>query len=576
MSLRQKMQALSLFSVILILAVWLPAWLASSTALESAAQSPAILKSVESLRSTLLWTGIAAAVLAVAAGAVTGLGMTGRVGRILEVMDRAEKGDLAARYETSGADELERIGGEVNTLLAKVRELFGKAAEHESQARESADQCRLAMDQAADARTRAENSRRQGMAGASGTLRKVVGEIQDVAGRLSSEVDRTADGARGQAEMVIQAAAAVEQLDQAVMEAARNASGAAELAGRARDRAEHGAQVVEGVLTSITGAYNRTMDLKGVVEELGGRAQSIGRIMTVISDIADQTNLLALNAAIEAARAGEAGRGFAVVADEVRKLAEKTMTATREVGEVIDAIQTGARGAVTGMEHAAAEVESATGQARQSGEALGEIVSIVEATADQVRSIATAAEQQSAASTHIGRTVNTVRETSSDTLDGMTRCEQGLDTLIEQVRALANLNSVFTLLGQGTVQELIETLARSADLASMDRQRMESGLKRAMAANAYLELAYITGADGRQVVSNIPQAGFAAQYDGTGFGKDWSTRPWFTGAMKTKDIFISEVYVSSASQEPCITVSRPIEDADGRMLGVLGLDVKLH
>ncbi|KAF0233028.1 MAG: methyl-accepting chemotaxis sensory [Desulfovibrionaceae bacterium] len=574
MSLKFKLQVLSLVSVALILVVWLPAWLSIGKALD-AAGAGALTGSLAGTRQLLFWSGLGAMALALASGAVLGFGLTGRVRDILEALTRAENGDLGSRCQASGSDEIARIAAEINTLLTRVQELFAQAREHESQADASAQQCQLAMSQAAQSRQRAENSRRQGMGGASGTLRKVVGEIQNVASSLSTEVDGTAEAARRQADMVLQTAFAVEQLDQAVMEAARNASGASELAARARDRAEHGAGVVEAVLESITAAHARTMELKDVVSDLGVRSESIGRIMTVISDIADQTNLLALNAAIEAARAGDAGRGFAVVADEVRKLAEKTMEATREVGQVIQAIQSGARDAASGMENAAAEVERATGQARQSGEALGEIVSIVEATSDQVRSIATAAEQQSAASTQIGRTVNSVRDISTGTLDGMNRCEQGLDTLLEQVGALANLNSVFTLLGQGVVQDVIEQLACSPELVSLERVRMEAGLRKALADNAFLELAYITDASGRQVVSNIPQAGFTQQ-EGQGFGKNWSSRPWFTGAVKNKDIFISEVYVSSASNAPCITVSRPIETADGTMLGVLGLDVKLN
>jgi methyl-accepting chemotaxis protein len=207
-----------------------------------------------------------------------------------------------------------------------------------------------------------------------------------------------------------------------------------------------------------------------------------------------------------------------------------------------------------------AEVERATDQARQSGDALREIVDIVEETAGQVRSIATAAEQQSAASTPIRRTVSMVREISGAALDGMARCEQGLDTLIDQVRALANLNSVFTLLGQGTVQELIEKMASSPELTSLDRGRIEAALRSSVAENPYLELAYVTDGRGRQIVNNIAPAGFAAAYEGTGFGKDWSARPWFAGAMKSGDIFISEVYVSTASGQPCITVSRPIAE----------------
>jgi len=575
MSLTRKMQVLSLFSIALLTAVWLPAWLGLGGLEDKAADARLLASGLASLRSTVLWCGLGATLLAAAAGAALSAGISAKAGRVLAVMKKAEQGDLLARYEGQSDDEVDRLGVEVNTLLGRVQELFSQARRHEEQADESARQCRLAMDQAAQARQRAEMARRQGMGGAAGTLKSVVGEIQNVAGDLSKEVGKTSNGAHQQADMVAQAAQAVEQMDQAVLESARNASGAAELAAKARDRAERGARVVDGVVESITGAYAKTLELKGVVEELGGRASSIGAIMTVISDIADQTNLLALNAAIEAARAGEAGRGFAVVADEVRKLAEKTMGATREVGDVIDAIQGGAREAVSGMEGAASEVEKATEQARQSGEALKEIVSFVDATAGQVSSIAAAAEQQSAASNQIGRSVGAVRDISADTLRGMDLCEKGLGSLIEQVGALANLNSVFTLLGQGTLQELVEQMASSPELVSMDRARMESLLRKTLAGHPFLELAYITDARGVQVVNNIPQAGFAAQYDGTGFGKNWGTRPWFTGAVENKDIYISEVYVSSASQQPCITVSRPIEDSQGSLLGVLGLDVKL-
>ncbi len=573
MSLKHKMQALSLVSLVLLLAFGGYAWMGVDTAL-SASSGP-VAQDLAQLRSSLLWFGLAALAVVAGTGAFTGLGLTGRVGRVRDLLETAGNGDFSPRYTEKGAGEVDEIGRAVNTLLDHLQTLFSEARSHEADAAANAQRCELAMTQAADARQKAEMSRRQSMTGASDTLRQVVGQIQDVSGGLSGEVDNTAQGARRLADMVSQTAQAVEQLDQAVLDAARNASSAAALAGRAKDQAEQGAVVVENVVGSITGALDRTMELKTVVGALDGQAQSIGQIMTVISDIADQTNLLALNAAIEAARAGEAGRGFAVVADEVRKLAEKTMTATKEVGLSIESIQNGARSTLSGMDLTAAEVERATAQAQESGRSLAEIVAIVDQTADQVRSIATAAEQQSAASSQIGRTVSDVQEISVDTLRGMGRCEEGLDQLLAQVHTLVNLNSVFTLLGQGTVQELTEELARSPELVSLERGRIEARLHQAMAANRYLELAYVSDAQGRQIVNNIPQAGFASQYQGTGFGKDWHSRPWFTGAVRSKDIFISEVYVSSASGAPCITVSRPVETGDGVILGVLGLDVKL-
>jgi methyl-accepting chemotaxis protein len=161
--------------------------------------------------------------------------------------------------------------------------------------------------------------------------------------------------------------------------------------------------------------------------------------MGVISDIADQTNLLALNAAIEAARAGEAGRGFAVVADEVRKLAEKTMTATKDVGSAIAAIQESADKSVTGMDNALKEVQTATGFASQSGEALRQIVSQVEAAADQVRAIAAAGEEQSAASEEINQSIVQVSAIAAQNTEAMHEAAEAVGHLTAQAQRLQEL-----------------------------------------------------------------------------------------------------------------------------------------
>jgi methyl-accepting chemotaxis protein len=161
--------------------------------------------------------------------------------------------------------------------------------------------------------------------------------------------------------------------------------------------------------------------------------------MNVITDIADQTNLLALNAAIEAARAGDAGRGFAVVADEVRKLAEKTMEATKEVGDYISAIQSGTRDNIDGMTKAAAEVSASTEQANKAGEALKGIVEIVDETAGQVRSIATASEEQSAASEQINRSIEEVNLIANDNAQAMRESSTAVGELMHLGEQLSEL-----------------------------------------------------------------------------------------------------------------------------------------
>ncbi|WP_419780535.1 Cache 3/Cache 2 fusion domain-containing protein [Maridesulfovibrio sp.] len=242
-------------------------------------------------------------------------------------------------------------------------------------------------------------------------------QLSSAADELSAQVEESRRGAEVQQQRASETATAMEQMNSTVMEVARNAGEASENARSTKEKAIEGQELVGEVVKAIKVLEQNSEELKTSMEELGVRTDSIGKVMNVITDIADQTNLLALNAAIEAARAGEAGRGFAVVADEVRKLAEKTMDATKEVGEAITSIQESTRTNIRVTESAVDSVVESTELASRSGNALDEIVRMVEASADQIEGIAAAAEEQSASSEQISRATEEINVISAESAE---------------------------------------------------------------------------------------------------------------------------------------------------------------
>jgi len=280
------------------------------------------------------------------------------------------------------------------------------------------------------------------------TIERVAEQASSIAHRvaasseeLSAQVEEVSRGAEMQRARVESTATAMTEMNSTVLEVAKNAGNASEQSEATKNKARDGATLVDKVVQSINLVHKVATTLQTNMQELGSQAESIGGVMNVISDIADQTNLLALNAAIEAARAGEAGRGFAVVADEVRKLAEKTMSATQEVGANITAIQQSARTNINEVGEAAKAVTEATSLANTSGQALTEIVSLATANSSVVTSIATAAEEQSATSEEINQSIEEISRIVADTSDGMTQAAQAVHDLAQTAQELNRVMS---------------------------------------------------------------------------------------------------------------------------------------
>ncbi|BCS87786.1 methyl-accepting chemotaxis protein [Pseudodesulfovibrio sediminis] len=347
-------------------------------------------------------------------------------------------GDLDATPKGSFVAELATVKNAISTMVENLKNKMFEASEQKHQAEEARGTAEAAMNEAKEQEVKASHllTKMQRVAGEAALIAE---QVTSAADELSSQADQVSQGADVQRDRTTQTATAMEEMNATVLEVARNSASSAESASNARSQAQEGATVVKDAISAIRKVHDLTDTLKGSMNQLGKQTTDIGQIMNVIEDIADQTNLLALNAAIEAARAGEAGRGFAVVADEVRKLAEKTMDATKEVGDAIKVIQSGAADNIQSVDNAASAVEEATDLANKSEESLDAIVAYADDTSGQVQSIATAAEEQSAASEEINRAVDDINLIASETAEGMNQSAEAINELARLSNELRQL-----------------------------------------------------------------------------------------------------------------------------------------
>jgi methyl-accepting chemotaxis protein len=286
-------------------------------------------------------------------------------------------------------------------------------------------------------------------------IRQAAHDIEEIASglhasceRLDAEISQVARGAREQSQRVERTSRSVDELNARVERVARSAEDSSAEAVKTEEKAGEGARVVERSVMAITQVESTARELAVSMGALSGRSAAIGRVLDMITDIADQTNLLALNAAIEAARAGEAGRGFAVVADEVRKLAEKTMAATKEVGESIHDIQDVSAENVERMRRAEELIAQSTDLAGESGRSLAAIVEMAKATSARAHAIALSAEAQAGGVRDIASGIEEVRRIAGDTSSGMDAAARAVHDLTLTAARLKEL--VERLGGQGS------------------------------------------------------------------------------------------------------------------------------
>ncbi len=270
-------------------------------------------------------------------------------------------------------------------------------------------------------------------------VNKVVIAASNASNEISSSTEEMSAGAQEQSLQSNEIAGAVEQMTKTILETTRNASLAANSAKEAGSTAKEGGKVVEQTIQGMNRIAEVVKKSALTVQELGKGSDQIGEIIQVIDDIADQTNLLALNAAIEAARAGEQGRGFAVVADEVRKLAERTTKATKEITDMIKKIQKDTGEAVVSMDEGTTEVENGIQLVDKAGKSLKEIIAGADKVVDVATQVASASEEQSTTSEQISKNIESIANVTNQSAAGIqqvAKSSEDLSRLTDDLRKL--------------------------------------------------------------------------------------------------------------------------------------------
>ncbi len=402
------------------------------------------------------------------------------VAEVAEAAQRLAAGDLTVSVQARSDED--RLGNAFARMIADLRALIGQVQASALLVADSSAQIQGAAGQSAQATqqvTAAMQQVAQGAAQQSAAIAQTLAQVE----QMTQAIDGVAKGSQEQARVVEKASTSAAQMSTAVERVSANAQASALASQRAAQTARGGAQTVRQTVEAMAGIRETVAEVGARVQEMQQRSAQIGAIVETIDEIAEQTNLLALNAAIEAARAGEQGRGFAVVADEVRKLAERAGKATKEIAQLIRGVQDGTQQAVAAMQGSLARVEAGAGLAGEAGRSLEEILAAVQQVSDQVQQIAAAVKEIGAASAELVQgmeSVSAVVEENTASTEQMAASSGEISAAIgnvahisEETNAAAEEVSAATEELSAQVEEMAASAQNLAEVAARLRRLVE-------------------------------------------------------------------------------------------------------
>jgi methyl-accepting chemotaxis protein len=397
------------------------------------------------------------------------------VNEVTDVLYRLAGGDLTCRVEGDFKGDLIRLKDSTNKVVDNNRNMVVSLRDVARLLNESAQDLSKAAGQAEQATGQIAGATQQVAKGAAEQAHSMQDTLKALE-QLAGAIDQIARGAQDQAKMIEKNVGMVNQVSGAINQVSVNAVQATDSSKAASETANNGAQMVQKTIKEMEEIKNTIDKASEKVSELGSRSKEIGKIVATINDIADQTNLLALNAAIEAARAGEQGRGFAVVADEVRKLAERSSASTKEIAELIGNIQAGVSQTIAAMEKGTGQIAGGYELATRAGVALEEILARSKDMGEKVARISAATQELAQASSEMVKlsdSISAVVEENTAATEEMAATARQVSKSIESVAGIAEQNSASTEQVSASAEEITAQIQQVAQMSKALLQAAE-------------------------------------------------------------------------------------------------------